>query len=232
MGVLSASEYGTLNFINSRSTRVMEPCGTGYITAEMGYRVELLWGTSDAAISHSLGYASFTEVPGIFNGGVVTLAGAVAGDRPCMEIRIWDTQGGTIMNWSQALASTGPIHMAVHTWWLTAGLGGPKPPLPDGTPVPDAPPPSLADGGFTGIAFYPMLCPIPLLNAASRGALFQFEFDSRVDYRHTLRFRPSFDPGSEWECLSSYVGDGTRMTIVVTNDLATPSGFYMLEYPW
>lgn len=134
MGTLSATAQGTFNLINSTSTRVMDACGFTYITADMGYRVELLYGTSADASSHS-----------------------------------------------------------------------------------------LADGGFVdAFQWWTLDCPVPLLHPVSSGTQVRFEFDSRAGYWYKLMFRPSFDTGSawEWEYLPSCVGDGSRMTVVVTNDLA------------
>lgn len=134
VGVMSGMAQGTLLFQNSAAQRVKTPEGVN-IASTAGYTVQLLWGNSASTINNSAGFASFSSIAGIFNGGTLTLSGAPTGSSPWITIRVWDTKGATVASWNDVLASTTPIAMGETTFQLAGQLGGPNPPNPDNPPL-------------------------------------------------------------------------------------------------
>lgn len=153
MAALSTFAQGTVNFANTIGTKVMidkkDGSAASAVPTSGAYTVGLWWApvgtTAESAFTRVGGNATFTPLPGMFNGGTVTIAGIGAGAGVALQVRGWEVAAGS---YDIASTTAGKFSGKSAIFTLLA-TGNPNPPSPT-TPV------SITSAGmFTGMTMTP-----------------------------------------------------------------------------
>ena len=119
--VPEAAAQSTVRFANNLSSALTNGADGLRLPVGMTHLVSLHAGpvgSSEAALVLVGGPIGITGQPGLYNGGNVSVPGLIAGQSIALQVRAWDSQGGTITTYAAALASPstpkgkGPIYSA------------------------------------------------------------------------------------------------------------------------
>lgn len=158
---MTAYGQGLVNFANlgaGWSAPINQLDGSP-VPAGGGFTAELLAGADAGSLVAVTPTTSNWVVPGLFNGGVVTIPGQAPLSTPMLQVVVWENAGGTILSYADAQAAG--VQHGASAIWTAAALGG------AGTPP--GPPSSLI--GMTSFSLVPEPSTYALL-ALGAAALF------------------------------------------------------------